>query len=188
MDDVDMSDDASAALQQDLSCPVCKSIFQDPMLLPCTHSLCRECLQRSWQFNKKCPVCRNEFTEDQAVANRVLKNTCETFVKQTNWKFLQKPSEFSCNLHFKPLELYCEKDEEPVCVDCATLHSTHRLLSLKDGVPLCKVQVPQMLQNIELLRSLSLNTLILPTERRKLNLGILIEFLLHHLLNKKSII
>lgn len=133
-----MSDDASAALQQDLSCPVCKSIFQEPMLLPCTHSLCRECLQRSWQFNKKCPVCRNEFTEDQAVANRVLKNTCETFVKQTNWKFLQKPSEFSCNLHFKPLELYCEKDEEPVCVDCATLHSTHRLLSLKDGVPLCK--------------------------------------------------
>uniref|UniRef100_A0A3B4B2B0 Tripartite motif containing 35-28 n=1 Tax=Periophthalmus magnuspinnatus TaxID=409849 RepID=A0A3B4B2B0_9GOBI len=126
--DVDMENEASGALRRDLTCPVCQNIFSDPVLLPCTHSFCRECLQRSWLFNKKCPFCRELFTEDQAIANRDLKNACDTFVKQTNWTSPPKPSEFSCTLHLKPLELYCELDERLVCVDCATLHSTHRLL------------------------------------------------------------
>uniref|UniRef100_A0A3B4B2A5 Uncharacterized protein n=1 Tax=Periophthalmus magnuspinnatus TaxID=409849 RepID=A0A3B4B2A5_9GOBI len=136
--DESMEDEASKVLRQDLTCPVCQNIFSDPVLLPCTHSFCRECVQRSWKFNKKCPTCRNHFTEDQAITNRDLKNACETFVRQSNWRNPPQPSEFVCNLHQKPLELYCEKDEEPVCVDCAILHSTHRLLSIKDGVPLCK--------------------------------------------------
>lgn len=130
-------------LQQELTCPVCQGIFRDPVLLPCTHTFCRECLTRSLQFNKKCPVCREVFEEGQAIANRALSGACEMFLKQANLRSNQKrPSEDTCNIHLKPLELYCEKDEEPVCVDCVTLHSTHRLLSIKDGVPICKVKSP----------------------------------------------
>uniref|UniRef100_A0A8C6TGA3 Tripartite motif containing 35-28 n=1 Tax=Neogobius melanostomus TaxID=47308 RepID=A0A8C6TGA3_9GOBI len=147
--DVDMEDETSDALRQDLTCPVCQTIFTDPVTLPCTHSFCRACLQRSWQVNKKCPVCRELFTNDKAVANRVLKNTCETFVAQTKWRSPPKPSEFSCTLHFKPLELFCELDERPVCVDCATLHSTHHLLSVKDGVPLCKSELNDKVEYFE---------------------------------------
>ncbi|KAJ0065927.1 hypothetical protein NL108_000177, partial [Boleophthalmus pectinirostris] len=134
-----MQNDTSEALRQDLTCAVCQSIFSDPVLLPCTHSFCRECLQRSLQVSQTCPFCREPCTEDQTIVNRDLKNACETFVKQTNWKSPPKPSEFCCTLHLKPLELYCELDERLVCVDCATSHSAHRLLSIKDGVPLCKV-------------------------------------------------
>lgn len=141
--DVDMSDEP-LPIQQDLTCPVCQGIFQDPVLLPCSHSFCRTCLHRSLEFNKRCPVCRKEFTEDQAIPNRALSDASESFLKQANRVLNQNrlsslPSEETCNLHLKPLELYCEKDEEPVCVDCVTLHSTHRLLSIKDGVPMCKV-------------------------------------------------
>lgn len=140
--DVDIEEDeASGPLRQNLTCPVCQGIFSDPVLLPCTHSFCRTCLQRSLQFNQSCPMCRKPFTEDQAIANRDLKNACETFAKQTSWKSPPKPSEFCCTLHYKPLELYCEWDQRPVCVDCATEHSTHRLLSIKDGVPLCKSEL-----------------------------------------------
>ncbi|XP_020796079.1 zinc-binding protein A33-like [Boleophthalmus pectinirostris] len=139
--DEDMTDEGSEALRPDLTCSVCKNIFNDPVLLPCSHSFCRECAQRSWKFNKKCPACRQPFTEDQAIANRALKNACETLVRQINLTNPPQPSEFVCNLHYRPLELYCEKDEEPVCVDCAILHSTHRLFSIKDGVPRCKKEL-----------------------------------------------
>lgn len=137
-----MDEDEPLLLQQELTCPVCQGIFRDPMLLPCTHSFCRECLQKSWEFNKKCPFCREVFEEGKAIVNRALSSACETFLKQTNKRPKTiKPSEAVCHLHLKPLELYCEKDEEPVCVECVTLHSNHRLYTLSDGVPMCKKEL-----------------------------------------------
>ncbi|XP_070692106.1 tripartite motif containing 35-28 [Pempheris klunzingeri] len=137
-------------LQEDFTCPVCRVVFRDPVLLPCTHSFCRECLQKSLQFSNKCPMCRVEFAEGQDISNRALSSACETFLKQNNRRPNQKcASEDICKLHLKPLELYCEKDEEPVCVDCVTLHSTHRLLPLKDGAPLCKRELGFKVQIFE---------------------------------------
>ncbi|KAM9353059.1 tripartite motif containing 35-28 [Symphorus nematophorus] len=126
-------------LQQELTCPVCQSIFKDPVLLPCTHSFCRECLQKSLQYSKKCPLCREEFEEGKDTTNLALRNACEIVARSGVRQTQKRPSaEDNCNLHLKPLELYCEKDEEPVCVDCVTLHSTHRLWPLKEGAPMCK--------------------------------------------------
>ncbi|XP_034729135.1 tripartite motif containing 35-28 [Etheostoma cragini] len=140
----------SLPLRQDLTCPVCQGVFQDPVLLPCTHSFCRECLQKSIQYNKKCPLCRDEFEEGQAISNRALSSACESFLKQSNSRSNRKrPSEDTCNLHLKPLELYCEKDEEPVCVDCVTLHNTHKLWPLKEGAPLCKKELSFKVQIFE---------------------------------------
>ncbi|XP_070768436.1 tripartite motif containing 35-28 [Enoplosus armatus] len=137
-------------LQLDLTCPVCHNIFRDPVLLPCTHSFCRECLQKSLQFNKKCPLCRELFEEGQDISNRALSSASESFLKQENWRPSQKrASENTCPLHLKPLELYCEKDEVPVCVDCVSLHSTHRLFSLRDGAPMCKRELEFKVQIFE---------------------------------------
>ncbi|KAA8591704.1 hypothetical protein FQN60_017078 [Etheostoma spectabile] len=85
-----------------------------------------------------------------AISNRALSSACESFLKQSNSRSNRKrPSEDTCNLHLKPLELYCEKDEEPVCVDCVTLHSTHKLLPLKDGAPQCKKELSFKVQIFE---------------------------------------
>ncbi|XP_072316316.1 nuclear factor 7, brain-like [Eucyclogobius newberryi] len=139
--DVDMENETSEALRRDLTCPVCQNIFRDPVLLQCSHSFCRDCLRQSYRVNKTCPVCREPFTETQTIANRDLKNACDTFVTQTNWTSPPKAGEFCCSVHLKPLELYCESDQRLVCVDCATQHGTHRLLSVKEGVPLCKSEL-----------------------------------------------
>lgn len=141
----EMSEDREP-LQKDLTCPVCQGIFRDPVLLPCTHSFCRECLESSMKFNKRCPLCRKDFEEGLVIANRALSDACETYLKTKHTRpKLESGGEDCCNLHLKPLELYCEKDEEPVCVDCVSLHSTHRLLSLRDGAPVCKVRWSHLL-------------------------------------------
>ncbi|KAK2844814.1 hypothetical protein Q5P01_011473 [Channa striata] len=129
-------------LQLDLTCPVCQGIFRDPVLLPCSHSFCRECMEKSSQVQKKCPVCRQGFEQGMAFSNRALRDACETFLRESNLRPSHKrPSEDTCNLHLKPLELYCEKDEGPVCVECVSLHSTHRLYSLRDGAPICRKEL-----------------------------------------------
>ncbi|XP_070823542.1 tripartite motif containing 35-28 [Chaetodon trifascialis] len=138
------------ALQQDLTCPVCQGIFRDPVLLPCTHSFCRECLQRSLQYKRTCPLCRKAFEEGQDISNRALRDACDTFLKHPDlWPNQTRSSGDACNLHLKPLSLYCEKDEEPVCVDCVTLHNTHRLWSLQDGAPICKRELSFKVQIFE---------------------------------------
>ncbi|KAM3613758.1 uncharacterized protein V6R79_004733 [Siganus canaliculatus] len=148
--DEEMSEEP-LALQQELTCPVCQGVYRDPVLLPCSHSFCRECVQRSLEHNnKKCPMCRERFEESQIISNRALSSTCETFLKQTNWRSNQRVASVdTCALHLKPLELYCEKDEEPLCVDCVSLHSTHRLFSLKDGAPICRKELGYKVQIFE---------------------------------------
>ncbi|XVF46843.1 hypothetical protein PTKIN_Ptkin03bG0060200 [Pterospermum kingtungense] len=41
-------------------CPICLEAFEDAVLTPCAHRLCRECLLASWQNTNSglCPVCR----------------------------------------------------------------------------------------------------------------------------------
>lgn len=41
-------------------CPICLEAFEDAVLTPCAHRLCRECLLASWRssISGLCPVCR----------------------------------------------------------------------------------------------------------------------------------
>ena len=54
----------AAALDPELTCPICLELFQDPVALPCMHSYCRGCLASILQSNVdrrggvQCPECR----------------------------------------------------------------------------------------------------------------------------------
>uniref|UniRef100_A0A8C8AUL1 Tripartite motif containing 13 n=1 Tax=Otus sunia TaxID=257818 RepID=A0A8C8AUL1_9STRI len=57
-------------LEEDLTCPICCSLFDDPRVLPCSHNFCRKCLEGILEGNVrnvlwrpspfKCPTCRKE--------------------------------------------------------------------------------------------------------------------------------
>ncbi|XP_074538926.1 tripartite motif containing 35-28 [Halichoeres trimaculatus] len=145
--DEEMSDEP--LLLQELTCPVCQGVYRNPMLLPCTHSFCQECLQRSMEVTNRCPICRSEFQPGQEIMNRALGEACEKFMNWNPRPFHQPARESLCNIHLKPLELYCEKDEEAVCVDCVSLHNTHRLWSLSKGAPICKKELGIKVQIFE---------------------------------------
>lgn len=142
--DVDTTE--GPTLRQDLTCPLCYKIYCDPVLLPCSHSFCRECLEANRRFNKKCPLCRTEAKPGKEVTNLALKNACETYVKFADPTLTETTTpEDTCKMHRKPLTLYCVKDEEPICVDCVSLHTTHehthKLLGIEEGANVAKKEL-----------------------------------------------
>lgn len=73
--------------EEDLTCPTCMGIFNNPVLLTCGHSFCNSCLQRWWKEKRSqdCPVCRTQCLSDNPPRNLALKNLCEAFLlKQEN--------------------------------------------------------------------------------------------------------
>ncbi|XP_057682664.1 E3 ubiquitin-protein ligase Midline-1-like isoform X2 [Corythoichthys intestinalis] len=44
-------------MEEELKCPACSDIFKNPVILPCSHSLCQACVQqRKTQGDQSCPV------------------------------------------------------------------------------------------------------------------------------------
>ncbi len=50
-----------------LKCSVCMSHFKDPVLLPCAHHICRDCMLGVLKQTRTCPFCRLEFIHRQVL-------------------------------------------------------------------------------------------------------------------------
>lgn len=97
----------------ELSCPVCRDIYKDPVLLPCSHSFCNVCVSEWWRTKRirECPVCKTVSPTKKTPRNLVLRNLCEAFS-------LEMESGALCRLHTEKLKLYCLDHRTPVCVVC----------------------------------------------------------------------
>ncbi|NWQ64948.1 TRI59 protein, partial [Neopipo cinnamomea] len=132
-------------LEEELTCAVCCGIYQDPRVLPCSHTFCRECLegvlQRSDTFSirrrLKCPTCRAVLDVPTAgleslPVNFALKAVIDKCRQEEPW------DAETCREHPRqPLNIYCLLDKQLVCGQCLTvgqhhghpigdLHSAHR--------------------------------------------------------------
>lgn len=109
--------------EEDLSCPVCFDIFKHPILLTCSHSVCRDCLQQFWRVKRlrECPVCRKNDLGNSFPLNLALKNLCETFQRDSG------QSKTLCRIHRSEVKLFCKDDNELLCLMCrdTNLHKTH---------------------------------------------------------------
>ncbi|XP_064197029.1 E3 ubiquitin-protein ligase TRIM35-like [Anguilla rostrata] len=123
----------SSFLEEELSCPVCSEIFRDPLVLSCSHSICKACLQQYWEQkeSQECPVCRRRSSMDVPFPNLSLRNTCEAFLMDR----AKAGSEVLCSLHSEKLKLFCLVDQIPICVICQTSkkHANHELLPVQEA-------------------------------------------------------
>lgn len=117
-----------ALFEDYLQCPVCRDVFRDPVLLMCSHSFCRLCLEQFWQHAESptCPLCRTNSSVNHLPCNLALKNLCEAFIQESNQTALAE-DEILCALHNMKLTHYCLEDKQPVCVTCQTskIHDHH---------------------------------------------------------------
>ncbi|XP_029900692.1 nuclear factor 7, ovary-like [Myripristis murdjan] len=107
----------ASRFEKDLSCPVCHDIFKDPVVLSCSHSFCKACLQSWWteKPTKDCPVCKRRSSKSDPPRNLALKNLCETFLLQRDQR-ASAGSELLCSLHSEKLRLFCLDHQQPVCL------------------------------------------------------------------------
>ncbi|XP_069507978.1 adapter molecule crk-like isoform X3 [Ambystoma mexicanum] len=63
----------------DLICSICLEFFCQPVILGCGHNFCRDCIGQVWHGKDVyvCPECRQEYSEQRLIANRVLGNLAE---------------------------------------------------------------------------------------------------------------
>ncbi|KAM7006159.1 uncharacterized protein LKV04_002772 [Tautogolabrus adspersus] len=140
----------ASKLKEDLSCTVCYEVFREPVVLSCTHSFCRDCLQNWWIQKKahECPVCKTVSLQAFPPLNRVLKNLCETFLLEQD----QTSSEDSCPLHSEKLKLFCLDHQQPVCLVCrdSETHTNHTFRPIDEAARQHKKKLQE--ENLEPLK------------------------------------
>ncbi|XP_062391300.1 zinc-binding protein A33-like [Sardina pilchardus] len=114
----------ASRLEEEISCPVCTEIYKDPVVLTCSHSFCKVCLEQFWNTkgSRECPVCRRRSSKEQPPTNLALRNLCEVYLQERSQRGAL------CSLHGDPLRLFCHDDHQLVCYSCrdSRLHRSHQ--------------------------------------------------------------
>ncbi|XP_064827494.1 zinc-binding protein A33-like [Oncorhynchus masou masou] len=135
----------SSLPEEDLTCPVCRDIFRDPVILLCSHSFCKDCIHGYWRERevKECPVCRKRSKLSDAPLNRALKNLCEAYSKE------KASASVLCSLHGEKYKLFCRDHGQPACLVCQTseLHTNHKFCPMDEAAKEYKESVLKLLQN-----------------------------------------
>ncbi|XP_057694144.1 E3 ubiquitin-protein ligase TRIM39-like [Corythoichthys intestinalis] len=153
-------------VDQDLQCPTCLDIFKDPVILPCSHSFCRACLQQWWdREDRSCPVCRTKFASMNPLINLTLRNLCENLSRATeksedicnlapgdlidNFSRASVKSEDICTIHNEERKLFCLNHHELVCHICkdARIHAGHKFCPVDEALPDLKEKLRKDLQD-----------------------------------------
>ncbi|XP_016414578.1 tripartite motif-containing protein 35-like [Sinocyclocheilus rhinocerous] len=138
--------------EYDYNCPVCCEIFKTPVILSCSHSVCKECLQQFWRTKKtqECPVCRRRSSKKFPPTNLALQNLCDSFLKERNESH-SSGSEEICSLHSEKLKLFCLEDKQPVCVVCrdSKQHDNHKFRPISEAVSSYKEELNTALKSLQ---------------------------------------
>ncbi|XP_075403097.1 tripartite motif-containing protein 59 isoform X2 [Tenrec ecaudatus] len=123
--------------EDELTCPICYSIFDDPRVLPCSHTFCRSCLEnvlqasgnfyiwRPLRIPLKCPNCRSVIEIaptgiESLPVNFALRAIIEKYQQEDH------PDIATCPEHYsQPLNVYCLLDKKLVCGHCLTIGQHH---------------------------------------------------------------
>ncbi|XP_034413931.1 nuclear factor 7, brain-like [Cyclopterus lumpus] len=139
---------AASSSEEDFCCPACLDVFKDPVLLPCSHSFCRACLQVWWTGKQvhECPVCRAVSRCRDPPRNLALRNLCETFSLRRG---LGAPA--LCPLHSEKLKLFCLDHQQPVCVVCrdAKIHTDHKFRPIDEAAQDHREELQRSLQPLQ---------------------------------------
>lgn len=161
-----LSSRSKTALEDELSCPVCCEIFTDPVVLKCSHSFCKNCLQQFWNkkaAKRECPVCRSKCSLQEPTVSLALKNVCETLLKEQGLKGSSGDAqdlgasggaggggglvrtEELCPTHGEPVKLYCREDTEVMCCVCQTSkkHQGHNICPVVEAAQDLKVRLKE---------------------------------------------
>lgn len=72
-----MADNSLALSQDQITCPICLVMLDDPVTIPCGHTYCKGCIKRFWNDKDqtgqyRCPECRASFDTRPALSKNIM--------------------------------------------------------------------------------------------------------------------
>ncbi|XP_051266608.1 nuclear factor 7, brain-like isoform X3 [Dicentrarchus labrax] len=135
--------------EEELYCSVCHDIFKNPVVVPCSHSFCKDCLKKWWRQkqSRECPICKTISSKGEPPVSLVLKNMCEAFLMERD----QRASGALCSLHSEKLKLFCLDHQQPVCVVCrdSEKHTNHRFRPIDEATQQPKKNLQETLEPLK---------------------------------------
>ncbi|XP_070827438.1 zinc-binding protein A33-like [Chaetodon trifascialis] len=137
----------SSPSEEDLLCPQCSNIYCLPVLLKCGHNICRVCLQKFWEWKgcRECPVCRTVSVPGRPPINLALKIAADEYQVQR-----AGGNQELCRLHNEKLKIFCQNDEEPICLVCqiSKQHKVHECCPVEEAAGQKKPEISTMLESL----------------------------------------
>ncbi|XP_037340496.2 E3 ubiquitin-protein ligase TRIM69 [Pungitius pungitius] len=142
-------------ISRDLTCSICLDLFKQPVSLPCDHTFCQGCIEGYWTGPRgpiqgstgSCPQCRKVYPGQSYRPNRIVANIVESYCQGLEEsgpgprladvgvaERLPAPAP-RCSRHREELKLYCEEDQELVCLVCGLSqeHRNHTMVCVQEA-------------------------------------------------------
>ncbi|NXL04834.1 TRI58 ligase, partial [Mesembrinibis cayennensis] len=147
-------------LQEEAICPICLEYMSEPVSVDCGHNFCRGCIAKHCQEKGlwadgpfSCPQCRASCHRSGFRPNRQLANIVES-IRQLGLRgglgMEPGPGTPLCAQHDERLKLFCEEDEETICVVCreSLHHRSHTVYPIEEATQVYKVKLQKSLEQL----------------------------------------
>ncbi|XP_037630020.1 uncharacterized protein LOC119490588 [Sebastes umbrosus] len=145
-------DMASALYSQDLTCPICWTIFTDPVTLTCGHSFCRECITDVLSSQHRCPQCGTAVPTERLPTSHILKSLAEKAKEAEKVKKRKEKAEAAelCLEHEEKLKLFCVTDQQLACIICrdGDRHEGHKFKPIKEAAASLRQELEKGMKNL----------------------------------------
>lgn len=148
-----VSKSSAHRISRDLTCSICLDLFKQPVSLPCDHTFCQTCIEGYWMGPRglgqggtgSCPQCRKVYPGQSYRPNRIVANIVESYCHGleesgpgARLPEVNSPDKLPaprCSRHREELKLYCEEDQELVCLVCGLSqeHRTHTMECVQEA-------------------------------------------------------
>ncbi|NXK46788.1 TRI39 ligase, partial [Chauna torquata] len=143
-------------LQEEAVCSICLEYMSEPVSIDCGHNFCRGCIAKHCQekgfWNDApffCPQCRAPCHRSSLRPNRQLANIVES-IRQLGLGGSMGSGTPLCTQHDECLKLFCEVDEEAICVVCreSQRHRLHTVYPIEEAAQVYKVKLQKSLEHL----------------------------------------
>ena len=122
-------------IEEEITCSICGDLFTDPKTIPCFHTFCKRCIEKSIESNKKmasivsCPLCRAPLPRDDISSvstNFTINRLVEIFGKRKESGKNLALREIGCGNceDILPAVTWCVQCEHGFCDSCNDAHQT----------------------------------------------------------------
>ncbi|KAM3824090.1 E3 ubiquitin-protein ligase TRIM62 [Vipera latastei] len=152
------------SLKDELLCPICLGLYQEPVSFGCEHYFCRRCISEHWSRQeaqaapaRDCPECRRAFSAPALAPSLKLANIVERFAScppEAGLGVGRGPGRAGgspCGKAHAKVRLFCLTDRAVVCFFCdrPALHEQHQVTGLDEAFEEMQRELKEQLQTLQ---------------------------------------